>query len=199
MAVELRPNFIFMRSPELRRPRLVVLLLLASLAASCNSPPPRAVAPPRREKPDSTEPSDLIGQVVEAHNARRAEAGLPPLVESPRLEQAAEVQARDMAGRRKMSHRGADGSSPFDRMKRQGYSFRTAAENVAYGFDDVESVMRGWMKSAGHKRNILGNFSEIGVSRATATDGASYWCVTFGTPLDSDNPLPGRTRGVSFR
>ena len=56
-----------------------------------------------------------------------------------------------------MAHKGGDGSSPFDRMKRQGIAFRAAAENVAYGFDDVESVMAGWMRSPGHRRNILGN------------------------------------------
>ena len=100
----------------------------------------------------------------------------------PDLEAAAMEHARDMADRHKMAHRGGDGSSPFDRMKRQGYRFRTAAENVAYGFEDVDSVMTGWMKSPGHRRNILGNFSEIGVGRAIARDGASYWCVTFGTP-----------------
>ncbi len=90
--------------------------------------------------------------------------------------------ARDMAERHKMAHKGGDGSSPFDRMKRQGYRFRTAAENIAYGFEAVESVMTGWIKSPGHRRNILGNFSEIGVGHAIARDGLSYWCVTFGTP-----------------
>ena len=103
-----------------------------------------------------------------------------------------------MAGRRKMAHKGGDGSSPFDRMKRTGYDFRAAAENVAYGFDDVDSVMAGWMRSPGHRRNILGRFSEIGVGRAIARDGASYWCVTFGTPLEHGNPPQPAGRGLSF-
>ena len=69
----------------------------------------------------------------------------------------------------------------------------------AYGFDDVDSVMAGWMRSPGHRRNILGKFSEIGVGRAIARDGASYWCVTFGTPLDRGNSLRSAGRGLSFR
>ena len=77
--------------------------------------------------------------------------------------------------------------------------FQAAAENVAYGFDDVDSVMAGWMRSPGHRRNILGKFSEIGVGRAIARDGASYWCVTFGTPLDRGNSLRSAGRGLSFR
>jgi uncharacterized protein YkwD len=126
-------------------------------------------------------------------------AGLPPLFVDPVLEAAAIEHARDMADRRKMGHKGGDGSSPFDRMKRQGYEFQVAAENVAYGFDDVDSVMAGWMRSPGHRRNILGKFSEIGVGRAIASDGASYWCVTFGTPLDRGNTLRSAGRGLSFQ
>ncbi len=137
---------------------------------------------PGRESPGSTEPAGVVGRVVEAHNAERARHGLPPLSVAPALGAAADGQARDMAGRGRMSHGGGDGSSPFDRIKRAGYSYQAAGENVAYGFDDVEAVMAGWMRSPGHRRNILGRFTEIGVGRATAKDGSAYWCVTFGTP-----------------
>ena len=187
----------------IRRPfrRLAIIAAIASLAgaASCVAPRSTPGTAPRRESPDSSDPSGVAGRLVEAHNARRAKAGLPPLLVNPRLEAAAIEHARDMADRRKMAHKGGDGSSPFDRMGREGYRFRAAAENVAYGFDDVDSVMVGWMKSPGHRRNILGKFSEIGVGRAIARDGASYWCVTFGTPLDRGNPVEAAGRGLSFR
>jgi uncharacterized protein YkwD len=171
-----------------RRLAMAGALALATVAASCVAPslpivPDPAPSPaPRRAIPQPAEPSHLVEQVVQAHNARRVKAGLSTLTLNPILEASALEHARDMAERRKMSHKGGDGSSPFDRMKRRGYVFVAAAENVAYGFDDVDTVMSGWMKSPGHKRNILGNFSEIGVGRAIARDGASYWCVTFGTP-----------------
>lgn len=175
-----------MRSSTFRRFAIVAALASTAIASSCLSPrsqpQPQPLPAPRINRPGPVEPSELVEQVVEAHNAYRAKAGLTPLVVNPELEAAADEQARDMAKRRKMGHKGGDGSSPFDRMKRQGYTFRAAAENVAYGFDDVGEVMTGWMKSPGHRRNILGNFSEIGVGRVIARDGASYWCVTFGTP-----------------
>jgi uncharacterized protein YkwD len=162
--------------------RLATIAALASGAVSCVAP--RSTPPP---SPRSAEPSEAPGlseQLVKAHNARRAKASLPPLFPNPLLDAAAAAHAGEMADRRKMSHRGSDGSSPFDRIDRQGYRYRAAGENVAYGFDDVDSVMAGWMKSPGHRRNILGHYSEIGVGRAIAKDGAAYWCVTFGTPLD---------------
>ncbi len=173
------------------RRRLATTLALASClgAAACHAPrpartPPASSPSPRRGVADPIGPSDpdVVGRVVEAHNAERARRGRSPLAANPLLEAAATAHAADMAGRRRMAHKGGDGSSPFDRIGRAGYRFRAAGENVAYGFDEVDGVMAGWMRSPGHRRNILGDYAEIGVGRATAKDGAAYWCVTFGTP-----------------
>jgi uncharacterized protein YkwD len=174
-----------MRRSKARKLATACTLVFSLVEASCAAPPSSNITPqiPKsNSNPQPANSSHLAQDLLMAHNAKRATAGLGPLSLNPILETSAVEQALDMAERRKMSHRGNDGSSPFDRIKRNGYSFVAAAENVAYGFDDVESVMTGWMKSPGHKRNILGNFSEIGVGRAIARDGASYWCVTFGTP-----------------
>jgi len=166
----------------IRRLALALSIALAVGGASCSSPPPAPPPVSRAPAPaPAPGPSDVAGRVVEAHNAERARRRLAPLALNAELESAAMGHAGDMAGRRKMSHRGGDGSSPFDRIKRTGYSFRAAGENVAYGFDEVESVMAGWMRSPGHRRNILGDYAEMGVGRATGKDGAAYWCVTFGT------------------
>ncbi len=187
------------------RPPFPRLAMVAALAAALSAPScvstrlktrPVPSPPARRASSHPAGPSDLVEPVVAAHNAERDRRGFPPLAVSPELVAAAEAHARDMADRRKMAHKGGDGSSPFDRMKRQGYAFRAAAENVASGFDDVGSVMAGWMRSPGHRRNILGPYHEIGVGRAIAGDGAAYWCVTFGTPEETGNP-PDR-QGVGY-
>jgi uncharacterized protein YkwD len=99
-----------------------------------------------------------------------------------RLNSVAEQHARDMARRGRMSHRGSDFSSPFDRMERAGYRFLNAAENVAAGQTTPEHVMRSWMMSPGHRRNILGKASQIGTACAIGSTGTFFWCVTFGTP-----------------
>ncbi|MGO9922178.1 MAG: CAP domain-containing protein [Isosphaeraceae bacterium] len=127
----------------------------------------------------------LCERVVMAHNRIRADARLPALSVSPRLQAAAQAHARDMAKRGKMSHTGSDGSSPFDRIVAQGYKYRRAGENVAVGYFTTERLMKGWMDSPHHKKNILGSFSQIGVACATASDGKRYWCVTFGLPTRS--------------
>jgi len=124
----------------------------------------------------------LRAKVIEAHNRIRADAKLPPLTISGKLQAAAEVHAKDMAAHGKMTHKGSDGSTVVERIKAQQYRYFRAGENIAHGRFTTARLMRGWMDSPPHKRNILGSFSQIGVACATAEDGKRYWCVTFGLP-----------------
>jgi uncharacterized protein YkwD len=162
-----------------RRFPLTALAAAVFACAGCagSAPRPRASAP--------VAPLDRSGTfeaLVEAHNREREKAGKPPLEPSERLTAAAQRHADDMASRRRMTHRGGDGSSPFRRMAREGYRFARAGENVAAGQQTPDSVMRAWMTSPGHRRNILGNYTQIGAACAIDEGGTPYWCVTFGTP-----------------
>jgi uncharacterized protein YkwD len=87
-----------------------------------------------------------------------------------------------MARRQWMSHRGGDLSSPARRIERAGYSFTAMGENVAAGQTTAEEAMRAWMRSPGHRHNVLGHYSEIGAGVARASNGWLYWCVDFGKP-----------------
>ena len=120
--------------------------------------------------------------VIKAHNRLRAEDKLPPLEVSTRLQAAAEKHAKDMASKGKMTHKGSDGSSSIQRIVATGYKYRRAGENVAAGYFTIDALIKGWMESPPHKRNILGSFSQIGVACATGENGKRYWCVTFGLP-----------------
>ncbi len=145
----------------------------------------RAVAAQPADPEKNADPKALCERVVIAHNRIRADAKLPALAVSPKLQAAAELHARDMARRAEMTHKGSDGSEPADRIAAQGYKYRRAGENVAYGSFTIERLMKGWMDSPHHKKNILGSFSQIGVACATAPNGKRYWCVTFGLPARS--------------
>jgi uncharacterized protein YkwD len=172
-------------------PRLWTLTTLAAatlalfVPAGCSSPPsaPRTAIPNRAATSTAdVDPAARVSTLVAAHNQVRAKRGLPELVVSPRLEAAAQRHALDMADRGRMAHRGGDGSSPFRRIGEAGYTFQRAAENVAYGQPTVDSVMSDWMHSPGHRRNILGKYTEIGAATAIDKSGNSCWCVTFGEP-----------------
>jgi uncharacterized protein YkwD len=133
-------------------------------------------------RPARLDPAEAVAGLLEAHNRARARAGLSPMSASELLTSTAQAHADDMAARRRISHRGSDGSSPFRRILRAGYQYLSAGENVASGQATVAEVMAGWMSSPGHRRNILGRFDEIGAGYATDAGGTPFWCVTFGTP-----------------
>jgi uncharacterized protein YkwD len=124
-------------------------------------------------------------QVVRLTNARRAEAGCPPLTISDRLSSSARGHSRDMADNDFFNHIGSDGSTAFDRMARSGYRYTSAAENIAAGFADAESVVTAWTNSPGHRENMLNcSLREVGVGYAygAGSQYGHYWTQDFGTP-----------------
>jgi uncharacterized protein YkwD len=59
--------------------------------------------------------------------------------------------------------------------------YTMAAENIAYGQNSTESVMRTWLNSSGHKKNIMNSkFTDIGCGMSLSINGKPYWCVCFG-------------------
>jgi len=90
---------------------------------------------------------------------------------------AAQAHSDDMAGRATMSHTGADGSNTGDRLVAQGFTWSAWGENVAAGQDSAEAVFAAWMNSAGHRPQMIGNYSYVGVGVAPAANGTLYWTL----------------------
>jgi uncharacterized protein YkwD len=170
--------------------RHFIVSVCASAAAGCTWAPVRSGPTPPRDNPErgSAKPiapeelEELRAKLVDAHNRIRTEAKLKKLTFNRKLTAAAQAHAEDMAARRKMTHTGADGSSSSERVKARGYRYFRTGENVAVGNMSLDRLMKGWMDSPHHKRNILGGFSDIGVGCAVDEVGKRYWCVTFGLP-----------------
>lgn len=126
--------------------------------------------------------------VITLLNAERAKAGWGQLTAQSQLMSAARAHSLNMACKNFLGHTGSDGSSPFDRMARFGYSFSTAAENVYAGsgpFNSPESAVAGWMNSPGHRANILnGAFIHIGSGYAfnANSEYGGYFANSFGKP-----------------
>lgn len=119
-------------------------------------------------------------RVLELINVERAKAGLKPVRYSGTLDNAAEKHADHMAIVGKMAHDGIGDGDPGERIRAEG--FRKAwGENVATGQTSPEQVVREWMASPGHRRNILDpNYQQMGVAYVTAANGRSYWAQEFG-------------------
>jgi len=131
--------------------------------------------------------------VLSQINLARAKAGCKPLALDSRLTAAAKTHAKAMAEQDFFGHSGRDGSRMAARIKRQGYSFRSAAENIAAGQKSAGEVVRSWLQSPGHRRNILNcRMTETGIAVVFQADdrplrGSShplryYWVQVFAVP-----------------
>jgi uncharacterized protein YkwD len=127
--------------------------------------------------------SDIRTSLIATINAQRTGNGLPALDPSAQLGKAAQNHACDNAGRNTMSHTGSDGSKFGARIKRTGYRYGKANENVGYGFKDPGAMVKGWMGSSGHRANILARGTrDIGVGVAQGSDGNLYWVMLSAGP-----------------
>lgn len=135
------------------------------------NPPPPAL---------SAHQQTLLG-VLDAINAARGVYGLSPVTPHGLVEVASQLHAEDMAARRLMTHTGWNGSDGGDRLTAAGFVWSEWGENVGAGFADPALLVQSWMTSPGHRSNLLGNFTYIGVGVAPASDGTLYWALTLAT------------------
>lgn len=115
--------------------------------------------------------------------------GIRPAVSSliwdKRLHNAAIIHSDDMANENFFSHTGSDGSTPGDRMDRQGYIWVDSIENLGPDYELAEHVVEFWRNStAGHCDNLM---NEKLVHMAVAcvytenADQEFYWTLKMGS------------------
>ncbi len=154
--------------------------------ANPESTPKPTPKPTRTSTSSTTAPTTANGaaaEVVRLTNNERQANGCPALKVNAALTTSASRHSADMAERDYFDHNSLDGRSPFDRMKAAGYSYSRAAENIAAGQPTAAAVVAGWMKSAGHRANIVNcDLTEIGVGVAKGGRYGIYWTQNFGTP-----------------
>src|SRR5690606_32631061 len=109
-------------------------------------------------------------------SAYRVSKGLSPVSVDPRLNRAAEHQARAVAAAGKLSH--GSFASRLDQYGIAGY----AAENLSAGSSSVKGAVERWKASPGHNRNLLmPEARRIGLARADAKGGyGRYWALVLG-------------------
>lgn len=134
---------------------------------------------------DAAETSDAENsrekQVVDLVNKERKAAGKNALQTDDDLNAIAALRAKEIA--EKFDHIRPDGTSCFTVFKEADYVYVAAGENIGYEYHGTaESIMKEWMKSKNHKKNILDSdnlgFTKIGVGYYEV-DGRHYWVQVF--------------------
>ena len=148
------------------------LCILAALAlAGCATDP--GTAESHAVLSSSTNDARAAASLISAY---RVSQGLNPVSVDPRLNEAAEHQARIVAASGKLSHGSfASRMSEFGIM---GY----AAENLSAGSASVDGAVGRWKASPPHNSNLLmPQAKRIGLARADARGGyGRYWALVLG-------------------
>ena len=131
------------------------------------TPTPAATPTPSTEQ-QGAELSQDEKKLLDLINTERAKSNLSPLIADPELMKVARIKANDMTKNNYFSHYSPTYGSPFDMMRQFGITFKAAAENIA-GNSTVEGAVSSWMKSEGHRNNIMNsnyNYTGIGISKS---------------------------------
>jgi len=151
-------------------------------------PPVSGAATPSPASPVLASRALELVNEVRARGARcgaQSFAPAPPLSLSGTLAGVALGHATDMAVHDYFEHQDLTGQSPADRVRAAGYHEKLVGENIAYGPQTVDEVVKGWLASPGHCENIMdARFSALGIAYAqgrTERHGL-YWVMELAEP-----------------
>lgn len=110
-------------------------------------------------------------EIISQTNKQRALYSAPELKANTRLTSAAQEKAEAMVKQRFFAHTAPDGTMAWDYIKKVGYAYDVAGENLAITNESAEVVMESWMNSPSHRENILNNdYRDIGIGIASYGD-----------------------------
>jgi uncharacterized protein YkwD len=116
--------------------------------------------------------------ILKLVNKHRTDMGLSPLKMNDVIEKAATKHSGNMASQKiPFGHEGFD-----ERMKGISQQLGGAtgwAENVAMGAETAEQAVDMWLHSAGHKKNIEGDYNLTGIGIAKNAQGQLYYTQIF--------------------
>lgn len=149
----------------------------ATIGEAMGPDTPRVLAETRAEegtvnlRVSGTERYDYAWQVLDLVNAERAKAGKKPLAMDKELLAAAMQRAAEIT--LKFEHTRPNGELCFTA------SSKMTGENIAAWQTSPAQAMQSWMASSGHKANILGDYTMVGIG-VFSLGGQLYWVQDFG-------------------
>lgn len=160
-----------MRSSILRRLAFLALVPAALFGVVVLATPAQAAV---------TSTQTMESDIVFWTNHQRIKAGCKALTVNSALTNAGRTHSAWMARTGTFSHVGNGGSTFDARIRSAGYR-KPSAENIAWGYRSGADVVNAWMKSPGHRTNLLNCASKtVGVGAVYAANGNPYFTQDFG-------------------
>ena len=133
-----------------------------------------AIAAPINETNDAL----IVKNILVYINQYRVEHHLKPLQINHAISEEAKKHSVEMA-----KHIIPFGHQAFNERIQQLYKQikqpQAGAENVAYNYKDAQDVVKNWLTSPGHRKNIAGNYNFTGIGIARDKQGKLYYTQIF--------------------
>jgi len=150
-----------------RRLAVAVVPLLAACGWFAGGASGHEVAPAAHASVRTS--SSVEASIRGCANRERRERGLGSLDHDHTLDRAARLHAKRMLEQGFFDHVDPAGNGPADRVKRFAKRrYVIVGENIAAGYESARATCRDWMRSPGHRENILrSSFTRIGTGYAS--------------------------------
>ncbi|KGJ05625.1 Cysteine-rich secretory protein family protein [Paracoccus halophilus] len=163
-----------------------ILALVSVLALAACQKPVTQLGPdgqplPVAYKITAREEAQIPGRVLGQVNALRANIGAPAMTQNPMLDAAAKAHARDMSAQNRAWHFGSDGSSPLDRVRRQGYYGSLIGENISETFENDIATLNAWMQTRDTRDIVMDpRATDLGMGWYQEPSGKVWWVMITG-------------------
>ena len=141
------------------------------------NPTPAPEPEPQPDPPVLADPAPIANvwinhEAITLVNVERQKAGLTPLTHLATLDNGGKQRAVEIIDT--FSHSRPDGSRFITLFSNTGYSM--IGENIGMGQRSASAIVNSWMKSEGHKSNMLSSkYTHMTIAQAVDSNGINYW------------------------
>ncbi|MFN3969983.1 MAG: CAP domain-containing protein [Gemmobacter sp.] len=163
------------------------MLVAAVVLAGCATGAAVQIGPDGKPLPqvyriDAAQSQRIPFRLLDSVNSLRAASGAGPLALNAQLNAAAATHARDMSVQNRPWHFGSDGSSPFERVRRVGYTGQLSGELISETFETELQTLSAWMAQPDTRAIILDPAArELGFAWFQETNGKIWWTMVTGS------------------
>ena len=125
---------------------------------------------------EEQEALSIAEDILQLVNTHRTSIGKQVLGSNNLATKLAKEHTLFMIGQNEISHENFDDRA--DRLFDEE-SAKNVGENVAAGQRSAQDVMTAWLNSNGHRKNIEGDFTHVGISALKNNTGAYYYTQLF--------------------
>ena len=115
-------------------------------------------------------------EILEEINTYRISKGLSSLSKLNIIKSQTFSHTNHMVESNKISHDNFPSRSAF---LKERTGAKKVGENVAVGFQTAESIVRGWVNSEGHRKNLEGSYTHFDISAEQNDNGTWFYTNIF--------------------